>query len=113
MLENNANMMKIELQKICKRNGINPLPTPESDMETYPAHIRDRLKMALTCSNGAEKSLNDFKTFLKNDKYKEYNEKTSAEYDEKVKQMIGEEPQGVPHKEKAEDVRKETQEMME
>lgn len=52
----------------------------------------------MTCVNNAEKTLSNFKEFLKTDKYKEWNDAQEKQRSEEVKQMIGETPDGVPYK---------------
>ncbi len=98
MLKNNVSMMQFELNKICKRFKI--IALNKEDLSVYPEEQQSRLKVAINCVAAAEKTLSDFQTFLKEDKYKEWNEEQRKAHEEKVKQMIGETPTGVPHKRK-------------
>lgn len=96
MLENNVNMMNDELRKICMRFNIRQLD--RNNLDPYAQHQKDKLNTAITCVSNAEKTLADFKEFLKTDKYKEWNEAQEKQRAEEVKQMIGTTPDGVPHK---------------
>lgn len=97
MLENNVSMMMIELNKICKNFNIANLN--RDDLSEYPEIQRDKLKTAITCVSNAEKTLSNFKEFLKNDKYKEWNAEQEKARESAVKSMIGETiTAGVPHK---------------
>lgn len=96
MLENNVNMMNDELRKICMRFNIRQLD--RNDLSPYADHQKEKLNTAITCVANAEKTLADFKAFLKTDKYKEWNEAQEKQRAEEVKQMIGTTPDGVPHK---------------
>lgn len=96
MLRSNVNMMQFELNKICKRFRI--ISLNKEDLSVYPEEQRGKLKVAVNCVAAAEKTLNDFRDFLKNDKYKDWNEEQKRRHEEKVKSMIGETPTGVPHK---------------
>jgi len=96
MLENNVNMMTIELNKICKRFNISNLN--RDDLSQYPEMEQGKLKTALTCVSNAEKTFENFKEFLKTEKYKEWNEEQDDKRAEQVRQMIGQTPDGVPHK---------------
>ena len=97
MLTNNVNMMQMEVNKICNRFKI-PLATLDKDnLEQYPEQAREKLGVALTCVKNAERTLTDFLDFLKNDKYKEWNDDQKAKREELLKSMIGETPQGKPH----------------
>jgi len=99
MLENNVSMMTAELSKICKRFSIkNQENLNKDDLGQYPEAAQEKLKIALTCVENAETTLNDYKDFLKTDKYKEWNEQQEDKYKDSIKEMIGETPQGVPHK---------------
>merc|ERR1712108_86099 len=62
------------------------------------ADAKTKLTMAISCVTAAEKTLNDFRDFLKEDKYKEFNDEQNKRHEESLKSMIGEMPQGVPHK---------------
>ncbi len=99
MLRSNVGMMQFELNKICKRFKI--IALNRDDLSMYPEDQRGRLKVAIGCVAAAEKTLKEFIEFLKTDKYKAWNEDQQAVRDEKVKQMIGETPTGMPHKRKA------------
>ena len=87
MLENNVNMMTIELNKICKRFNISNLN--RDDLSQYPEMEQGKLKTALTCVSNAEKTFENFKEFLKTEKYKEWNEEQDDKRAEQVRQMIG------------------------
>ncbi len=100
VLKNNVSMMQFELNKICKRFKIAKLN--RDDLSEYPEDQQQRLKTAVNCVAAAEKTLADFKDFLREDKYKEWNEAQKKAREEKIKSMIGETPSGVPHKRKAE-----------
>ena len=67
-------------------------------MDQYPEDARTRLKTALQCCGAAEKTLNEYRDFLKEEKYKEWNDSQKEKQDEAMKSMIGDMPQGVPHK---------------
>lgn len=98
MLKNNVNMMSIELNKICKRFKINDKLNKDSDLSTYPEEQREKLKMAINCLSGADKTLQDFQDFVKNEKYVEWNQEQKKIYEAKVKEMIGDTPEGTPYK---------------
>jgi len=98
MLENNVSMMTAELNKICKRFQIKIENLNKDDLSQYPETAQEKLKIALTCVGNAEETLNDYKDFLKTDKYKEWNEQQEDKYKDQVKSMIGDTPEGVPHK---------------
>ena len=65
MLGNNLNMMSFELTKICKTFKINDFK--KDKISTYPEEAQARLTLA-------EQTLNEFKEFLKTEKYKEWND---------------------------------------
>jgi hypothetical protein len=48
------------------------------------------LKTALTCVGNAEKTVENYKDFLKTEKYKEWNEQQNKKQEDHVKEMIGE-----------------------
>ena len=96
MLENNLNLMQFELTKICRKFRIVELD--RDNLDSYPEAQNGRLKTAVSCVTAAEKTLNDFKEFLRDEKYKEWNEEQKKAHEEQVKAMIGETPTGVPHK---------------
>jgi hypothetical protein len=98
MLESNVSMMQFELNKICRRFKISALN--KDDLTVYPEDQQERLKMAINCVANAEKTLGEFKDFLKNDKYGEWNALQKQHYEDRVRAMIGETPTGVPHKKK-------------
>ena len=85
-----------ELNKICRRFKIGNLN--RDDISMYPVNQQDKLKTAITCVGNAEKTLEDFEEFLKNDKYKEWNDQQEVRRQEEIKNMIGEIPDGIPHK---------------
>merc|ERR1719347_106594 len=97
MLTNNVNMMQIEVNKICNRYKMPPAQLDKENLEQYPEKARDKLKVALTCVKNAEKTLTDFLDFLKNEKYKTWNDEQQAKRDELLKSMIGDVPKGKPH----------------
>ncbi|XP_071744775.1 uncharacterized protein [Lepeophtheirus salmonis] len=96
MLINNFNMMSQELTKICTNFKIATLN--KDDLSSYPSEQQDKLKTAINCVNNAEKTLEEYKEFLRTDKYSTWNTEQKAAYDEKIKSMIGETPQGIPYK---------------
>ena len=97
MLRNNVGMMQFELNKICRKFRI--INFNKDDLESYPMEQRDRLKTAVECVANAEKTLNEFIDYLKEEKYKEWNDQQQKEHDDAIKAMIGETPtMGVPHK---------------
>lgn len=98
MLENNVNMMNFELEKICRKYQINRNQLTAEDVTKHPEEVQGRLKTALGCVKAAEKTLNDFKDYLKEDKYKSWNDELKQRNEEAMKTMIGEMPQGKPHK---------------
>ena len=67
-------------------------------MSPYPEHQQTKLKTAVTCVKNAEKTLANFREFLKTDKYKVWHEEEEKKREELVKSMIGNTPEGVPHK---------------
>ena len=97
MLTNNVNMMQIEVNKICSRYKIPPAQLDKENLEQYPTDAQAKLKMALTCVKNAEKTLTDFLDFLKNEKYKKWNDEQQAKRDDLLKSMIGDVPKGKPH----------------
>jgi len=97
MLTNNVNMMQIEVNKICHRFKIPPAQLDKDNLEQYPDNARDKLKIALTCVKNAERTLTDFLDFLKNEKYKCWNEEQHAKREELLRSMIGDVPKGKPH----------------
>jgi len=96
MLENNVNMMTAELNKICRLFKIKELN--RDDLSQYPEGQQEKLKTALTCVGNAEKTVENYKDFLKTEKYKEWNEQQNKKQEDHVKEMIGSTPGGVPHK---------------
>jgi len=100
MLENNKRMMDIEVFKICKRYNVKNFNKDklEECTASLEADAKTKLTMAISCVTAAEKTLNDFRDFLKEDKYKEFNDEQNKRHEESLKSMIGEMPQGVPHK---------------
>ena len=73
-------MMTAELNKICKRFQIKIENLNKDDLSQYPEKAQEKLKIASTCLGNAEETLNDFKDFLKTDKYKEWNEQQEDKY---------------------------------
>ncbi|XP_059087254.1 uncharacterized protein LOC131883735 isoform X2 [Tigriopus californicus] len=96
MLKSNMNMMQMELSKTCRKFRISNLN--QDDLSGYPEAQQERLQAVIKCVKAAEKTLLDFKDFLKTDKYKEWNDSQTEEHEKRIKAMIGETPQGVPHK---------------
>ena len=97
MLTNNVSMMQMEVTKLCNRFKI-PLATLDKDnLDQHPEAARDKLKLALNCVKNAEQTLTDFLDFLKNEKYKEWNDEQKAKREELLKSMIGGTPTGKPH----------------
>jgi len=97
MLINNVNMMQVELSKICHRFKIKPSELDKENVEQYPKDAQPKLKLAITCVSNAERTLGDFLDFLKNEKYKEWNDDQISKREALLKSMIGETPQGKPH----------------
>lgn len=95
-LKNNLGMMQMELTKTCRKFRISNLN--QDDLSGYPENQQERLKTVVNCVKAAEKTLLDFKDFLKTDKYKEWNDAQAEEQEKRIKAMIGDTPQGVPHK---------------
>jgi hypothetical protein len=60
--------------------------------------------------SNAEKTLEDYQNFLKTEKYKQWNEDQETKRQEAIKNMIGETPEGVPHKRPASDQNEEEEE---
>ena len=90
MLENNVSMMTAELSKICKRFNIAIGNLNKDDLSQYPEAAQEKLKIALTCVSNAETTLEDYKDFLKTEKYKEWNDQQLDKRADQVKKMIGE-----------------------
>lgn len=97
MLTNNVNMMQIELNKICHRFKIKPSELDKENLQQYPEPAREKLSLAITCVSNAERTLNDFLDFLKNDKYKAWNHDQISKREALLKSMIGDTPVGKPH----------------
>jgi len=97
MLINNVNMMQIELNKICHRYKIKPSELDRDNLEQYPTDAQSKLSLAVTCVRNAERTLGDFLDFLKNEKYKEWNDDQISKREALLKSMIGDVPQGKPH----------------
>jgi len=97
MLYNNVNMMQVELSKICHRFKIKPSELDRENVEQYPQEAQAKLKLAITCVSNAERTLGDFLDFLKNEKYKEWNDDQISKREALLKSMIGDTPQGKPH----------------
>ena len=94
MLTNNVSMMQMEVTKICNRFKI-PLASLDKDnLDKYPDAAKEKLGLALNCVRNAEVTLTDFLDFLKNDKYKEWNDEQKAKRESLLRSMIGETPQG-------------------
>lgn len=97
MLTNNVSMMQMEVTKICNRFKI-PLASLDKDnLDKYPDAAREKLGLALNCVRNAEVTLTDFLDFLKNEKYKEWNDEQKAKREALLRSMIGETPTGKPH----------------
>lgn len=96
MLKQNKGMMDFEVGKICRKFRIFNLD--KDNLDQYPDEARTKLTTAIQCANAAEKTLNDFKEFLADEKYKKFNDEQKARQEEQLKLMIGETPEGVPHK---------------
>jgi hypothetical protein len=97
MLINNVNMMQIELNKICHRFKIKPSELDRENLDKYQKDATEKLSLALTCCTNAERTLSDFLDFLKNEKYKDWNDDQISKREALLKFMIGEVPQGKPH----------------
>ena len=89
MLINNVNMMQIELNKICHRFKIKPSELDKDNIEKYPKDAQEKLSLALTCCSNAERTLSSFLDFLKNEKYKEWNDDQISKREALLKSMIG------------------------
>merc|ERR1712018_711067 len=89
-----GNMMNFELEKICRKYQINRNQLTPEDVTKHPEEVQGRLKTALGCVKAAEKTLEDFKEYLKDDKYKSWNAEQKQRSEEALKTMIGEMPQG-------------------
>eukprot|EP00096_Caligus_rogercresseyi_P014637 TRINITY_DN7145_c0_g1_i2.p1 TRINITY_DN7145_c0_g1~~TRINITY_DN7145_c0_g1_i2.p1 ORF type:complete len:311 (-),score=96.31 TRINITY_DN7145_c0_g1_i2:165-1097(-) len=100
LLLNNHSMMSAELSKICSTLKVSSPPTKEEDLSEIPDDQREKVTTAYNCVSNALKTLDEFKDFLQNEKYKDWNAEQKAVYDEKVKSMIGETPSGIPYKKK-------------
>ena len=61
----------------------------KDDLSQYPEGQQEKLKTALTCVGNAETTLDNYKDFLKTEKYKEWNDQQTEKRDEHVKSMIG------------------------
>lgn len=96
MLSNNVSMMTVELNKICRLHKIQTLD--RNDLTKYTEEAQPRLRTALQCVMAAEKTLAEFKAYLKDEKYKVWNEEQKKKYEEALKNFIGETPKGTPHK---------------
>ena len=104
MLTNNVSMMQMEVTKICNRFKI-PLASLDKDnLDKYPDAAREKLGLALNCVRNAEVTLTDFLDFLKNEKYKEWNDEQKAKREALLRSMIGETPTGQLAKHKHETV---------
>lgn len=97
MLINNVNMMQIELNKICHRFKIKPSELDRENIDKYPTEAQSKLGLAITCVTNAERTLGNFLDFLKNEKYKDWNDDQISKRESLLKSMIGEVPQGKPH----------------
>jgi len=97
MLINNVNMMQIELNKICHRFKIKPSELDRENIDKYPTEAQGKLGLAVTCVTNAERTLGDFLDFLKNEKYKVWNDDQISKRESLLKSMIGDVPQGKPH----------------
>lgn len=71
-LQSNFNLMQFELNKICRKFRISVLN--EKDLSIYPKSQQPRLKAAVECVTNARNTLNSYKNFLMNVKYKEWND---------------------------------------
>ncbi len=98
MLMQNIHMMEFELQKLCQRYRITSKLTKDTDFSAYPEDQKERLKTAVNCVTNAHKTLNDFKEYLVEEKYSEWNEEQKKLREATVKAMIGDMPSGTPHR---------------
>jgi hypothetical protein len=96
MLETNVTMMTAELTKISRRFNI--INLNKDDLSKYPENQQEKLKTALTCVGNAEKTLANYKDFLRTDKYQEWHDEQDKKRQTELKSMIGDTPGGVPHK---------------
>ena len=97
LLTDNVSFMQTEVTKICRSYKIPPFSLDKDNLDQYPEASRDKLKLALNCVKNAEQTLTDFLDFLKNDKYKEWNDEQKAKREALLRSMIGETPAGKPH----------------
>ena len=97
LLTDNVSFMQTEVTKICRSYKIPPLSLDKDNLDQYPEASRDKLKLALNCVKNAEQTLTDFLDFLKNDKYKEWNDEQKAKREALLRSIIGETPAGKPH----------------
>merc|ERR1712113_1058875 len=74
-----------------------PLASLDKDNLDYPDSAREKLGLALNCVKNAEQTLTDFLDFLKNEKYKEWNDEQKAKREDLLRSMIVTTPQGKPH----------------
>lgn len=98
MLQQNIQMMSYELHRLCQRFRITKKLDKDTDLTEFPENQRDFLKTAIGCVTNAQKTFDDFRDFLVDEKYAEWAEEQKRLRDATVKAMIGEMPKGVPHK---------------
>ena len=98
MLQQNIQMMSYELHRLCQRFRITKKLDKDTDLTEFPENQRDFLKTAIGCVTNAQKTFDDFRDFLVEEKYAEWAEEQKRLRNATVKAMIGEMPKGTPHK---------------
>ena len=98
MLTQNIQMMSYELHRLCQRFRITKKLDKDTDLTEFPENQRDFLKTAIGCVTNAQKTFDDFRDFLVEEKYAEWAEEQKRLRNATVKAMIGEMPKGTPHK---------------
>merc|ERR1719412_1779280 len=98
MLQQNIQMMAYELHRLCQRFRITKKLDKDTDLTEFPENQRDFLKTAIGCVTNAQKTFDDFRDFLVEEKYAEWAEEQKRLRNATVKAMIGEMPKGTPHK---------------
>jgi len=98
MLQQNIQMMAYELHRLCQRFRITKKLDKDTDLTEFPENQRDFLKTAIGCVTNAQKTFDDFRDFIVEEKYAEWAEEQKRLRNATVKAMIGEMPKGVPHK---------------
>ena len=71
------------------RFKIKPSELDKDNLDKYPKEAQEKLSLALTCVSNAERTLSNFLDFLKNEKYKEWNDDQIEKRESLLKSMIG------------------------